>query len=221
MQTFRLQSSAIHTAFADDLLLDLDGPCASIESGGWNLCDPTSLDPCQTAFWVVAEDRDGDGQIDAHPDYESEMGLLDIWPRVYLSYLGEPSAEGGFESELQPGESYSAEAFPLLAEAITAQTTGDPDWYPGTLGGTLPLSELSVTWLPIVKYTDADGSTSIINLGSEDTTVDDLPAGHWAVTVIAHSGQTWTLPNDIGILSLPATSSNFEPSTQLETLVIE
>jgi hypothetical protein len=220
LQTFGVTATGIHTAFAEDLPLDLDGPCPSLETGSWQICDTSVLDPCNTAFWVLPSDADGDGSIDPHPDYPAETGLMDIWPRVYLSYLGQPTADG-FETGLEEGESYFSEAFPLLAEAALAAATGDADWLPVPPGTTLPLSELSITWLPVVRHTSADGSIEVLDLSDGLTAWGDLPAGHWSVTLIAHSGQTWTVPNDIGLLGLEATSETFNSALQASTLVTE
>jgi hypothetical protein len=220
LQTFGLRATGVHTVFAEDLVLDLEGPCPAVDIGNFQICDPSVLDPCSTAFWVLPSDEDGDGFIDPHPDYPPETGLMDIWPRVYLNYLGQPTAEG-FESELEEGESYTAEAFPLLAEAALAAATGDADWLPTTPGAPLPLAELSVTWLPVVKHITSDGSSEILDLSDGLTAWGDLPAGHWSVTVIAHSGQTWTLPNDIGLWGLQSTSEDFDSASQAGTLVTE
>ena len=42
----------------------------------------------------LAVDADNDGIVDPHPDHDPALGVKDIWPRVYLQYLGVPERDG-------------------------------------------------------------------------------------------------------------------------------
>ncbi len=152
-------------------------------------------DPCDTMFLFYAPDANLDGQPDPHPNPAlAAAGALDVWPRVYLQYLGE---------DVEPGESWAAEAVvypaPLLSGAVA-------------LGVPTPVTSLDAVWIPAAVHTLADGT---------ETTVPapGLPAGAWSVTVVSITGQTWTLPNEVA--AFPSADAAFDPSTQGAALLIE
>jgi hypothetical protein len=226
-QTFSLVSSAIHTAFGLDFPLDLSGPCPENEALP-GFCDPAQLAPCDVAFYVRVADDDADGLPDLRPDLPPEAGIPNIWPRVYLEYLGVPLEDGtGFEP-LPEGERWTAEAFPFLAE-IGAFSAGLIPAPPVPFGTTVPVPAMSVTWSPVVRYEHAGGALTdegtgvtydIIDLRTGADT-DAIPAGAWAITVVSETGQTWTLPNAIATTELSTQPEVFDPASQAGVLVVQ
>ena len=226
-QTFSLTSSAIHTAFGLDFPVDLTGPCPESPAlPGY--CDLEQLAPCDVAFYVRVADDDGDGLPDLRADLPPEAGIPDIWPRVFLEYLGRPLEDGSGFEPLPEGESWSAEAFPFLAE-IGAFSAGLVPTPPVPFGPTVPLRELSVTWAPVVRYTHPGGGTLNEATGEmfdlldlrQGAETDAIPAGAWSVTVISETGQTWTVPNAIAITEVSTQPDVFDPSSQAGVLVVQ
>jgi hypothetical protein len=162
-----------------------------VQSQLWETPDPG--EPCGPAFVVYAPDADGDGMYDPHPTYGA-LGLYDLWPKVYLRYLG----------DLPSGERWVAEAVPDPAFALLGRVTP---------GGTTFTTDLSVLWLPGAQHTLEDGSTEVV----QDPT--QIPAGAWSVTVISHTGQTWTVPNELAAFG--ATDEAFSPGSQAGYLVVQ
>lgn len=157
-------------------------------------------DPCDTAFLEVAVDADGDGAVDPHPNPAlAAGGALDVWPRIYLRYLGTPLADGsGYDSGLADGESWAAESVIFPAGLPPANTP--------TL-----VTSLRAVWIPGAIHTRADGT-------EEQVAAPDLPEGVWGVTVVESTGQTWTLPNNLaGSVSL---SADFDPASQATAVVV-
>lgn len=203
-QRFELTATAVHTAIAEDFPLDLAGPCAPVPDQPF--CDPTQLDLCDTAIWVHVVDANGDGVPDLRPDLPVEAGIPDIWPRVYLQWLDAPN-----------GETWSAEAIPLLAE-LGAMQLGAPA--PVPFGRPVPLSKASVTWLPIARRTVDGGEPETIDLRQ---TLDptSIPEGAWSVTVVSESGQTWTVPNALAQIGVTTQPDRFDPTTQGAALTVD
>lgn len=156
-------------------------------------------DACDTAFWVRFPDADGDGLPDPHPEESyTAMGLPLAWPRVFLQHLGDGAS-------LDPGEQWVAEAIvdPLLLELYGG---------PVPLGAATPLTSLSVAFVPAALHTRADGSTEVVS-------APDLPTGAWSVTVMAETGQTWTLPNELATAG--SVDPAFDPGMQGATLLVQ
>jgi hypothetical protein len=105
-QTFRLASTGVHAELPAS-----DGSAREL----LEIADPGTADPCATSFWVTARDVDLNGLPDPHPDYPPDAGILDVWPRVYLQYLGEVDEQGRVSPALAAGESWSGQAafFPM------------------------------------------------------------------------------------------------------------
>ncbi len=226
-QTFTLDSTAIHTAFGLEFPVDLSGPCPE-DAALPGFCDFTQLAPCDVAFYVRVVDDDEDGLPDIRPDLPPESGIPDIWPRVYLQYLGVPAEDGSGIEPPPEGESWSAEAFPFLAEigAFSAGLTPAP---PVPFGPTIPMRSLSVTWAPVVRYVHPNGSMTDPATGEmfdlldlrEGAETDSIPAGAWSITVVSETGQVWTLPNAIATTNLTTDPELFEPASQAGVLLVQ
>lgn len=223
-QGFKLKSTPIHAgsvgateASGDSpayggLNYDLDGPF-----------DPTAPEECQTGFLVTAYDLDGDGEIDPHPEFGSPV--LNITPQVFLTFLGtEQDANGNWiqPEDFEDDESWAGLAgyniFALAqlhgiaqADSLDNDRDGSVDESGEKLVNTpVYLNELELMWLPAGLQTV--GSESWLH--TEDISV--VPAGHWDVTVIADTGQTWTVPNSLA--AFPSTDEGYDPARQAETL---
>lgn len=157
-------------------------------------------DGCDTAFWVHFVDQDGDGAPDPHPEESyAALGIPMAWPRIYLQHLPEdPTA-------LAPGEGWVAEAIvdPLLLALFGG---------PVPLGVATPLTSLSVAFVPGALHTLPDGSV-------EQVSAPDLPVGAWSVTLVAETGQTWTLPNEL--VAAESTDPAFSPTLQGQALLVQ
>jgi hypothetical protein len=176
---FSLMSTGISTE-----ALELSGPFDGTEA-------------CDTAFWVLAMDADGDGAPDPHENpLLAAQGFYDMWPKVYAQYTG----EGG--PPLAEGESWASEA-PLYPSFLL---TGEV-----ALNTPTPLTELGAVFVPAALHTLPDGTEELV-------TAPNLPTGAWAVTVVSFTGQTWTLPNEVaGWQGL----EGFDPSTQAGYLLVQ
>lgn len=153
--------------------------------------NPVDPEACRTFFPVMLVDSDLDGAPDPHPTY-GDLGLPDIWPKVYLRYLG----------EVEEGESWAAEAaVPPLAE-----------WLSAPMNTAIPVTELDILFLPVARHTRADGS-------SEQVQAPDLPHGAWSVTVVSLTGQTWTVPNELA--EATSLSRTWDPIRQASVLVVQ
>lgn len=145
--------------------------------------NPRDPEPCRTYFPVVVVDADMDGAPDPHPTY-GDLGLVDVWPRVYF----------GFEGPGE-GESWAAEA------AIPP----DPAWLAQPLNTPIAATSLDALFLPVARHTLPDGS-------AEQVQAPDLPAGRWSVTVISPTGQTWAVPNELA--GVASRSPTWDPARQ-------
>ncbi len=155
---------------------------------------------CDTAFWVHFVDADADGLPDPHPEPAyADLGIPYAWPRVYLQYLDLS------EEQLASGEAYVAEAIvnPLLIDLYGG---------PVPVGVPTPLTQLSVAFVPAAQHLLPDGSAELLQ-------APELPVGAWSVTVVAQTGQTWTLPNELA--AFQSTDPSFAPASQAQVLVVQ
>ncbi len=237
IQEYFLKALAVHTSYdgrvkdaAGPYDLDLTGPCARFpdeDANFHNFCDP-ALSTCDTAFWIMAVDADGDGVVDPHPDHDPALGVKDIWPRVYLRYLGVPDRNGagdiilengnptitppGKKDGLKEGEYWGSENFVFGLEARTA--------LPLELNTPTPANTLKVAWAPAIAHfyptwnddcvgePPADRNVTCqgpnIDIRDADIGPEAIPAGLWEINVISYTGQTWMVPNEIALEELPA-----------------
>lgn len=157
-------------------------------------------DLCDTAFWVHFVDDDGDGVPDPHPEEAyAALGIPHSWPRIYLQYLELD------EQSAAAGEAYVAEAIvnPLLIDLYGG---------PVPVGVPTPLTELEVAFVPAAQHLLPDGSAELVQ-------APDLPVGSWSVTVVAQTGQTWTLPNELAAFG--SLDETFLPASQAQVLVVQ
>lgn len=199
-QQFRLQATGVHTDIPGLGEFHLDGPF-----------DPAAPAPCQTGFLTRVVDANGDGLPDEPPGLEGN-GLLDVWPRVYLSYLG----------ATEDGSTWAGQAFvsPLMRATLAGENNGYDDDGDGTvdeswdipLNGPAYFPSLDISWVPAAVRTSEDGSQEVVRDPSQ------LPLGEWAVTVIEETGQTWTLPNQLA--SWPSIDADFDAAAQAGTLTV-
>jgi hypothetical protein len=233
----RLRSSAVASAFSEDLPVQLGPSCAPAAEPPCDAasptcpCDPASMAPCGTALWVELRDADGDGVVDPYPaEPQASSGLLDVWPRVFLEYVGEPLDTFEYQGRELP-ERWVSQAHPLAGEILGAAgqaglPPGEAAALLGPVGAPFPVAELSVTFLPVFLHYHAGGAMGVDVNGPFDlvdlTVVPTapVPTGAWAVTVVSFTGQTWTLPNDVGLLGLPSFDPGLEPALQGQPLVL-
>ena len=172
---FTLLSTAVHSD-----IYELPGPY-----------DGTA--DCQTVFWQYAPDDDGDGVANAHPNENFAVaGFKELWPRLYLRYLGEVE-EGYIASE-------------ALAQA-TAFGIGLPPVNTPT-----PVTEYDAVFTGKAIHFHDDGTQELLE-------GDAIPAGAWSLTAVQFTGQTWTLPNELA--AYPSTDTSFDPAAQGVTLTME
>jgi len=194
---FGLESDAFVTEYGPDNGVNFTGPF-----------DPSAIDPCDTAFWLEYVDADGDGNVDPHPDFPPELGIPDVWPRVVLTYLGVPSADGDSydPSALPEGESWASVGLPYFLEGLNPATVPP-------VNTPTPITAMSVGWAPSALRTNPDGTQDSIS----DPT--QIPTGAWQITVIAKTGQTWSIPNELdknnqfsALIPPPGVTSNSQPA---------
>ncbi len=226
---FRIEAARIDTAFAADLPLAL-GPACSVETdlppGACETlaacpCEIDGLPACASALWLWMVDDDGDGLVDPYPaEAQAASGLLNIWPRVFLESMSEDLPMFEYEGQMLP-ERWVSEAFPLAVDIWLAAANGGGPANFGPIGVPFPLAALDVSASPVFRHYHARGQLGVDANGPFDL-VDTrnggggpVPTGAWSATVMSFTGQTWTLPNDIGLIPLPSTApAEFDPATQ-------
>ena len=189
--------------------LDFDLQSAGIDSDLIEIAGPDEATAeCVTGFMVVVEgDEAGNpaphwvyGEVEV-PDGNAAAAYLKanafaVWPRVIATYTGVGDVA------LEPGELYVSEA------------AHDPDTVRGVWPVNTPIvvSSLNMTFVPGVQHILPDGTVEVLLDAAA------VPTGEWALTVIAPSGQTWTLPNEVA--EYPAASPEFDPQPQGATLQV-
>jgi hypothetical protein len=183
----RLAAASIGTSFGEDLPLALGPTCEPLADcagdGGLPVCAGALRHGAVGWSWWT---RTWTAPRDPYPAPEqAAAGLLDVWPRVYLS--------------LETGEGrYVAEAAPLLAELAVAVAQGLPPSAVAPVGALFPAAELSVTVLPSFRRYHEDGGDGEDAKGPYDVITNPaaVPDGPWTVTVVSRTGQTWSVPNE-------------------------
>lgn len=235
--TFSLAAADIGAAFSADLVVDLGPECLPGKSlactvGSYCGCDLPALaaEPCSTSLLVLVVDADGNTFPDPYPDpVLAAAGLLDVWPRVFLESLDDSLGVFTYEGE-EYEERWVAQAHPLAAEfGAVAAKLAPPDILP-PVGLPVPSAQLSTTFVPAFRHYHADGAMGVdvngpfdlVNLLDPSADASQVPTGAWAVTVVSITGQTWTLPNEVGALGLPALpdSPDFDALPQASAVVL-
>lgn len=161
-----------------------------VQSEILTLADPGA--PCGVIFGVRFLDDNQDNAPDPHPVYgATNPQAFAAWPRVYLQYLEAPE-----------GESYVSEA--ILSPALYDPAVG---------AAVMPMTQMDIVFVPAAIHTRADGTEEVVQ-------APDLPSGAWGVTLIAETGQTWTLPNELAAFPA-AEGSDFDPSQQGAALNVQ
>ena len=187
-QVFQLGSTPVFS----DAGLELTGPF-----------DGTN--PCDTAFAIIVRDVDLDGAPDPLPDPTlAALGAFDIWPRIYMQYVGTPDATGALVNELDEGEAYLGQGL-VFPTVLT-----EPDL---VLNAPMLTTTLDVLWIPgAIHQLPSGGQTTVTNPLV-------LPAGGWGVSLVSLTGQTWTVPNPLA--SYESTDVAFEPLSQYTVVLME
>jgi len=205
-------------------------------------CDPETTEPCDTAFHLLLVDDDGDGALDPYPaEPQASAGLNDVWPRVYLAFAGDPltvddAIVGYTELDSDPKNNILTQSSPEYPYPERWIQEG----YPFALGlpfdarvaTPLAMHDLSVLWSPVYRHyfeggtdgTDANGNFDYVDLRCADPAregcprvvdITEVPLGLWQLTVILRTGQTWSVPNEIGWYGLSSTvPDGFDPTLQ-------
>lgn len=155
-------------------------------------------DACEVFVpWYLVEDPDQPGLPLAHPLYGDLSGIAYlVWPRIYAQYLGD-----GDVALLSEDDVYATEAIVLP----TALWTGDV-----VPGGIFNTTEITAVFAPGVQHFLPDGTVEVLY-------DDDVPRGSYAITLMNHHGQTWTVPNEIPDFSL---GEGFDPTGQTQFLTV-
>lgn len=203
--TLSLEATAIsaQTTLSDGSIwevLNLSGPLDLVAVATGEI----AYNPCDVQFplWIPDDDGAGDGNPHPNPSFAAQ-GLIEIWPRFYLQYLG---------SDLQEGESYASEAvwaLPVLTptDFLMAFASGDL-----AFNTVIPQTDLDLYVPPAALHVLPDGT-------EETVTGAGVPAGAWALTMVSFTGQTWTLPNDLGAFA--SGSDGYDPSQQSSSVILE
>ncbi len=239
---FRVRTTALDTTLGE-VPIDLGPACSPL--GGvcdpltqpWCLCDPAQVSPesdtfvpCSTGIMLELVDADGDKQVDL---LDPLTGEPNIFPRVLMNFVpGEDEEVATYEfNGRQLTEQWVTRAIPLGAELLAVQGGLLPPEILPPAGQELLVSELSITVVPIFRHYHEDGAQGLDGSdpnGPYDDIVlnpkvggsaDAVPKGAWAVTLISSTGQTWTVPNIIGELSLPGPAPH-DPLTQAGAVII-
>ncbi|MEZ4239920.1 MAG: hypothetical protein R3F59_27970 [Myxococcota bacterium] len=181
------------------------------------MCDLTTVVPCGTALYVKMNDADLDGIVDPYPgEPQASLGLLDIFPRVLLEYVGTPL--GSFEYE---GKTYKErwlnEAYPHGGRDLAA--AGQAGVAPGEAAacsgpwGRRSANELSVTFSPAFKHYTADGVAGVDVGGPYDIAAPRRPDGRPHRRVGRHApsrspGRPGKVPNEIAKFAPRSTPSS-------------
>lgn len=152
---------------------------------------------CGPLFLIRYTDDDADGKPDPHPLYGANGPFYSAWPKIYLSYTGDG------EIGLEEGELY-------VAEGVIAASSY-PDGIGKLLNTTFPSATLAGYFVPGAQHIFPDGSAEIVSF-------EQVPRGSWSVTVVAETGQTWTVPN--ALAGYPATDDSFDPALQAGVLTV-
>lgn len=137
--------------------------------------NPPDAANCPSTFTVIVNDADRDGVADPHPTPEyAALGLLDVWPRVYLVALQGPDG-----LPVPEGETWVTEAgwYPLFMQDAAG-------------GAVYQAPQITLLFLPAAQHLYPDGA-------AEAVYAPGLPAGYWAIVAVTPTGQIWSVPNQL------------------------
>ncbi len=136
---------------------------------------PPDAEACPTLFWLTLVDEDGDGAVDPHPNEDlAAAGFAATWPRLYLLLVAPEDP-----SVVADGSTWITE-LPLYQGL--GQVGGTP--------ATTPLTDLLGVWPGAVLRIAPDGTQEVV-------APPDIPTGGWGLLVVAETGQTWMVPNQL------------------------
>jgi len=187
-QVFQLDATAVYSTAGVEMTGPFDG-----------------TNPCDTAFHILVNDLDLNGEPDPHPDPNlAALGLYDIWPRIYLQYVGLPDTSGNFVNDLSENEAYLGQGVVFPDFLATGEFV---------LNAPMLQDTLNVMWLPAaIHQLPNQGETVVTNPLA-------LPKGGWGVSIVSITGQTWTVPN--GLAAYDSTNPEFIPLSQLAFVLVE
>jgi len=232
--TYTIEASAASAVFNEDISIDHGPACErdldSDACGPVLACRPClsgpDVNPCDNGItaWVV--DADNDGEADPYPgELQAAAGIFNVFPRVFIEYIGEPLGEFRFEGQMFP-ERWVSENFPMAQEIGIEVLTGGSAAAIAPIGVPTKMQQISITVTPIFRHYHADGASAVDANGPydlldlrENASPEDVPTGRWRATLVSHTGQTWNVPNDIGAEGLP-TLNGFDGNTQDEALIL-
>ncbi len=177
--TYTLRAQPITASFGPDLRIAIPGPY-----------DPASGDTCGAAFWFRRVDDDNDGNVDGDPDNPLAERR---WPRVILRWQGVGVDDDGDGVIDRLDRTFNGEAVPTTTIYATSATPAPPAGVAlPAANEVMPLTEMAVTVAPLGRKVTPE-------TGAEGELVQtaDLPPGVWSVTIIAETGQTWEVPNEL------------------------
>lgn len=176
-----LTATPITASYGPDLRVGIPGPF-----------DPTAAEPdtCEAAFWYRRVDADGDGNVDRDPDNPLAERK---WPRVLLRWMGVPADANGDGAIDSFERTINGEPVPASTIYATSATPSPPAGIPEPPANQVfPLLEMNASISPAGRLINDE-------TGAAGTIIDiaEMPPGAYSITIIAETGQTWQVPNEL------------------------
>ena len=161
------------------------------------------IDQTTPAFLLRFVDDDGDGM----PDDANRDGVPDLWPRVVVRKLAEGQSPLVDENDLdrngvvdEQGEDYAhatAEA-DGKPDVVVLAAGFDPTEYSASLVDAMGRVKPTPLTVPRLKLVLQPRAFDVSNPAAPEA-LRTVPVGHYAITVIQLTGQTWRVPNELGL----------------------